>query len=48
MINTEMHTVRSLTLRYKTRNTVDLTSAHNADACANDAPYIGTLELGGC
>lgn len=25
MINTEMHTVRSLTLRYKTRNTVDLT-----------------------
>lgn len=45
-----LHTVRSFSRRYKTRNTVDLTSALNADACANDAPYTlntGTLKLGG-
>lgn len=34
-----LHTVRSFSRRYKTRNIVDLTSALNADACANDAPH---------
>jgi len=29
--------------RHKTRNTVDLTSALNADACANDAPFAQAL-----
>lgn len=39
-----LHTVRSFTRRYKTRNTVDLTSALNADASANDAPYTQALQ----